>query len=183
MFTRPGAVLWIALATILCRGPAPAPADELRTSSVGVPIPRLAALQITGDMSGFLSLTGDGSAESAFDTGHVESSTNATELTLSTNDTWDLSVKRTGSWTSPSGYDKAESDLLIRIANTPTGTIQNGADEYLSPTTTDTQILSHGSAVSSNLVQIQTKVLLDWADDIPGVYDVSLMYTVVTHLP
>jgi hypothetical protein len=159
------------------------PADEIQTSSIGVPIPQLATLQISGDVSGLLSLAGDGSGESTFDAGAIESAADATELTLSTNDTWDLSVKRNGDWTSPAGYDKAESDLLIRIANSPTGTIQNGAEAYLSPATTDTEILSHGSAVADDVVQIQTKVLLDWTRDVPGVYDVSLTYTLVTHLP
>jgi len=181
MFTRSTAAFAVALVVAVC--PVTARADELQTSSLGVPIPRLATLQISGDVSGLLSLTGDGSGESVFDAGEIVSTISATELTLSTNDTWDLSVKRSGNWTSPSGYDKAESDLLVRIANSPTGTIQNNADEYLNPTTTDVQILSHGSAVSNNLVQIQTKVLLDWTKDIPGVYDVSLTYTLVTHLP
>ncbi len=181
MSTRAAATLGIALAAFLPA--ATAAPEEYRTSSLGVAVPRLATLQISGDVSGLLSLTSDGSGESTFDAGQVESATGATELTLNTNDTWDLSVKRSGVWTSPAGYDKAESDLLIRITNSPTGTIQNSADQYLSPGTTDTQILSHTGAVSDNLVQIQTKVLLDWANDVPGVYDVSLTYTLVTHLP
>lgn len=181
MSTRRRVAFGVVFVNLISAGTTPS--EELQTSSVGVVVPRLATLQVSGDVSGLLSLTGDGNGEAWFDAGAVESATDATELTLNTNDTWDLSVKRNGDWTSPSGYDKAESDLLIRIANSPTGTILNGADQYLSPTTTDTQILSHGSAVADNLVQIQTKVLLDWSRDIPGTYDVSLTYTLVTHLP
>ncbi len=146
-------------------------------------MPRLAAITIAGDVSGLLTLSVDGSGETSFDAGSVESASDATRVTLDTNDSWDLSVKRDGAWTDPTGYDKAENDLQIRITNTPTGTIDNGADSYITLTTSDTQILSHPSAVSSNQVDVQTKVLLDWTKDIPGTYSMSLTYTLVTHLP
>jgi len=183
MRQRSGTALAAALAVLAALRPGPAGSDQIQTSSLGVTVPRLATIQIAGDVTGLLSLTADGSGEASFDAGAVESAKDATVLTLNTNDTWDLSVARSGNWTSPAGYDKAESDLLVRIANTPTGTIQNGADAYLSPDVTDTQILAHPSAVTDNVVEIQTKVLLDWEKDIPGTYDVSLTYTLVTHLP
>lgn len=173
----------LAAAGIVVPPRGPARADQIGTSSVDVSIPRLATIQIAGDVSGLLSLNSDGKGESSFDVGAVESTASATTLLLSTNDTWDLSVSRSTDWTSPAGYDKAESDLLVRISNTPTGTILNGADSYLSPDVTDTQILSHPTAVVANLVAIQTKVLLDWEKDVPGTYDMSLTYTLVTHLP
>ncbi|MBU1698612.1 MAG: hypothetical protein KJ970_06990 [Candidatus Eisenbacteria bacterium] len=158
-------------------------AQEIQTTSLTVAVPRLSALNISGDVSGILTLSVDAAGESAFDAGFIESAADATTLTLSTNDTWDLNVKRNGEWSCPGAYDKAEDDLVIKITNTPTGTIQNGADSYITLSTTDTEILSHDSAVTDNAVDIQTKVLLDWTKDIPGSYSISLTYTLTTHLP
>lgn len=152
-------------------------------SSGSLRVPRLSDLAISGDISGLLTLAQDGSGESALDLVYVESGPDATVLTLNTNDQWDLSTKRAGDWSCPGSYDKLETDLYIRITNSPTGTIQNGADSYINLELADTQILSHGAAVSNNIVDIQTKVLLDWEKDIPGAYSITVTYTLVTHLP
>ena len=37
--------------------------------------------------------------------------------------------------------------------------------------------------VSDNQVDIQNKVLLDWTQDIPGAYSITLVYTMETHTP
>ncbi len=145
--------------------------------------PRLAQLTISGDVSGLLSLAQDGSGETAFESGSVESASDATLLTIDGNAAWDLSAKLAGIWTCPGSYDKAENDLRIRISNTPTGTIQNGADSYITLSTTDTEILNHTGAVSGNEAEIQTQVLLDWTQDIPGSYSITVTYTLVVHVP
>lgn len=146
-------------------------------------IPRLAQLVISGDVSGLLTLAQDGSAETAYDAGAVASAADATLLTIDGNDAWDLSAKLAGDWTCPGAYDKAETDLRIRITNSPTGTIQNGADSYITLSGTDTEILSHSGAVTGNEVDIQTQVLLDWAQDVPGAYSITVTYTLVVHVP
>lgn len=160
-----------------------ASAAERGTSLGTLSVPLLSVLSIAGDVSGLLTLTQDGSGETAFDVGNAESDPDATVLTLNTNDQWDLSAKLTSDWSCPGSYDKSETDLYVRITNSPTGTIQNNADSYINLQTLDTQILSHTEAVSNNIVNIQTKVLLDWQEDIPGAYSITLTYTLVTHLP
>ncbi|MBU1699739.1 MAG: hypothetical protein KJ970_19250 [Candidatus Eisenbacteria bacterium] len=171
--------LSIFLALSVC----PISAQEIQTTSLTVAVPRLSALTISGDVSGLLTLSVDATGETAFDAGFIESAADATMLTLSTNDTWDLNAKLNGEWSCPGAYDKPEDDLTIKITNTPTGTIQNGAGAYITLSATDTEILSHDSAVTGNEVDIQTKVLLDWTNDIPGSYSISLTYTLTTHLP
>lgn len=153
------------------------------TASLLIRIPRLAQLVINGDVSSLLTLPADGTAETSFDTGYVQSVSDATSLTLNTNDVWDLSARLGGTWTCPGTYDKAESDLLIRITNGPAGTIQNGASGFIGLTGVDLVILSHDAAVTDNQVDIQTRVLLDWEKDIPGSYSIDVTYTLVTHLP
>ncbi len=146
-------------------------------------MPRLAQLVIGGDVSALLTLTQDGSAETAYDAGSVASAADATLLTIDGNDAWDLSAKLAGDWSCPGAYDKAETDLRIRITNTPTGTIQNGADQYITLSGTDTEILSHDGAVAANEVDIQSQVLLDWTQDLPGAYSITVTYTLVVHVP
>jgi hypothetical protein len=162
-------------------GPAAAQPDA--ATSLVFRIPRLSQLIINGDTSALLTLTADGTGEAAFDAGGVESAADATSLTLSTNDSWDLSARLGGGWSCPGTYDKSENDLFVRIANTPIGTIQNGAAAYTNLTGADLTILSHASPVTDNVVQIQTRVLLDWTKDIPGSYAITVTYTLVTHVP
>jgi hypothetical protein len=154
---------------------------DTQNSTVGGTIPELCQIGISGDLSGLLTLTQDGSGETAYDAGSVQSTTNATVLTLDANKQWSLGVNYSGTgWTCPGTYDKAESDLQIRVTNTPTGTIQNGYAAYTSPTDTKVAMLDHTAGVSNNAVNIQTRVLLDWTKDIPGAYSITLVYTMET---
>jgi hypothetical protein len=161
----------------------PGRAQEAAASYVLVNVPRLSQLNISGDVSQLLTLIADGTGQSAYDNGGLVSAADATQLSLSTNDRWDLSARLGGLWSCPEGYTKAQSDLRIRISNTPTGTIENGASSFITLGSEDTQLLSHDQAVSDNLVNIQTQVLLDWTKDVPGAYAITVTYTVVTHLP
>lgn len=153
--------------------------DEYFVSTVAIQVPQLSTLTIAGDISGLLNLTPDGTGESAYDAGATETSSAATILTMTTNAAWELKAALSGTWTSPGTYNKDENDLLIRITNTPTGTIQNGASSYIPLSGIDLPILSHSSAVTAENVDIQTKVLLDWTQDIPGTYSLTVLYTLV----
>jgi hypothetical protein len=158
-------------------------ADESDTqnSVVGGTIPELCQIGIAGDVSGLMTLTQDGTGETSYDQGYVESTANAVVLTLDANKKWKLSVKYNGAgWTCPGTYDKAETDLTIKITNSPTGTIQNSADSYFSPGAADTEILNHTDGVSDNTVDFQNRVDLDWTQDIPGAYSITLVYTLET---
>jgi hypothetical protein len=146
-------------------------------------MPRMALLTIGGDVSGLLTLTPDGGGESAYEQGHASSADDATVLTINVTEAWDLTARLAGDWSCPPGYDKDEDDLKIRISNSPTGTIQNGADDFISLDTSDTSILSDDSGGGPNAVDIQTKVLLDWTRDVPGSYSITVTYTLLGHLP
>jgi hypothetical protein len=180
--TRMRSVGWACIALFLAAGAVRA-ADESDTqnSTVGGTIPELCQIGIAGDLSGLLTLTQDGTGETSYDAGYVESAASATVLTLDANKSWSLGVNYSGAgWSCPGTYDKAETDLLIRITNSPTGTIQNGYSAYTSPTAVKTAALSHTSGVSNNTVNIQTRVLLAWTQDIPGAYSITLVYTMET---
>jgi hypothetical protein len=158
-------------------------AEVLGRSTLFYNVPRLAQLQIAGDISDLLTLTADGGAESAYESGHVDSNADATVLTLNTTEAWDLSARLTGDWVCPGGYDKDEGDLRIQITNAPGGTIQNGADAYVALSGVDLMLLSDDAGASGNVVEIQTQILLDWSADVPGGYSIGVTYTLVGHVP
>lgn len=173
----------ISLSALLLLAPSSPRAEILRATSLVLEVPRLSALSMRGDVSGLLTLAVDASAETAYDQGYVQSDPNATILSISTNDAWDLSARISADWTCPGSYDKNESDLFIRISNRPTGTIKNGADSYINLSAGDLTILMHPSPVTNQPVEIQTRVALAWTKDIPGSYSIPVTYTLVTHIP
>ncbi|MBN1825045.1 MAG: hypothetical protein JW958_02185 [Candidatus Eisenbacteria bacterium] len=178
----PRCLPYLLLAAAFAAGALSARGEETQASIGRMLVPMLSQLTLMGDMSDLLTLTADGVGESAYDAGQVESAADATVLTINANAPWDLSVKLAGDWTCPGAYDKDEDDLAIRITNTPTGTIQNGAGSYIDLDGSDTQILSHTEGVADNAVHVQTRVLLDWAGDIPGTYGITITYTLVAHV-
>jgi hypothetical protein len=154
---------------------------DTRNSAVGGTIPELCQIGISGNLSGLLTLTQDGTGETAYDAGYVESAADATILTLDANKKWSLGVNFSGvGWSCPGSYDKDEADLLIQITSKDTGSIQNSYGSYQSPTDTKTAILNHTAGVSNDIVNIQTRVVLDWTQDIPGAYSITLVYTMET---
>ena len=177
----------LVLATLALLGSTAAmAADDVDTqsSAVGGTIPELCQIGISGNLAALLTLTQDGTGETAYDAGFVASTANATILTLDANKKWALGVNYSGTgWSCPGAYDKDETDLLVQITNTPTGTIQNGFAAYTPPTDTKVTMLDHTAGVSNNAVNIQTKVLLDWTKDIPGAYSITLVYTMETVSP
>ena len=161
----------------------PAQGEVLARSTLFYQIPLLAQLQISGDVSQLLTLSAGAGGESAYETGHIDSDPSATVLTLNTTESWDLSARLSGDWTCPPGYDKNEGDLRIRISNLPDGTIQNGADSFVTLDAVDRMLLSGDAGTSDNVVDIQTQVLLDWSADVPGGYSIAVTYTLVGHIP
>ena len=157
--------------------------QDTATSEVAGTIPELCQLVVSGvGTATLLTLVQDGSGESAYDAGFVESAANAIILTVDANKNWQLGAKR-NSWTCPGTYDKAEDDLTIKISNSPTGTIQNSFDSYHTLTPSNVVMLSHTAGVSDNAVNMQVKVLLDWTQDIPGAYTITITWTMETMTP
>lgn len=167
---------------LLLLSPSLARADEIRTTCLVFTMPRLSQLVLAGDVSGLLTLSADAS-ETAYDAGYVQSTIFATRLTLSTNAGWDLSARLSGTWSCPGNYDKNENDLFIRIANTPEGQIVNGSSAFINLSTTDLILLQGPNSLRSSVVDVQTRVLLDWTKDVPGAYSIPITYTLVTHVP
>lgn len=174
--------MFALVAVLLMAAPAWAAEDvDTANATIGGTIPELCQIGITNTgLTTLLTVTQDGTGETSYDAGFVESAADASVLTLDANKQWSLGVNYSGVWTCPGAYNKAETDLLIKISNTPTGTILNSYSTYQSPGATKTAILSHTAGVSNNAVNIQTKVLLDWTTDIPGAYSITLVYTMET---
>lgn len=171
-------LLALFVATVFVAMPALAADDvDTATSDVGGTIPELAQIAVGGTgTAALLTLTQDGTGETAYDAGFVASAADAIQLTLDSNKQWQLGAL-IGTWTDPAGYDKAETDLGIQITNTPTGTIQNSADSYITLAAANTVILDHTAGVSDNQVDLQARVLLDWTQDIPGTYAITITWT------
>lgn len=170
--------LAILVAVAFAAMPAGAADDvDTATSDVGGTIPELAQIVVGGTgTASLLTLTQDGTGETAYDAGFAASAADAIQLTLDANKQWQLGAA-INTWTDPAGYDKAETDLEIQITNTPTGTVQNGADSYISLAAANTVLLDHTAGVSDNQVDIQARVLLDWTQDIPGTYAITITWT------
>lgn len=179
----PGRAFVRAAALSFLLAPGSTSAEVLARSTLFYEIPLLAQLQISGDVSQLLTFSADGGAESAYETGHIDSDPAATVLTLNTTEAWDLSARLGGDWTCPGGYDKSEEDLRIRISNVPSGTIQNGADSFVTLDNVDLMLISDDAGTSDNAVDVQTQVLLDWSADVPGTYSIGVTYTLVGHVP
>lgn len=170
--------LAIVLATAL---PAVAVDDvDTDTSTIGGTIPELAQLVVGGaGAAALLTLAQDGAGETAYDAGGIASAADAIQLTVDANKQWQLGAL-VGVWTDPVGYNKAEADMEIQITNSPTGTIQGGAATYVGLSTSNLVILDHTAGVSDNQVDIQANVVLDWTQDIPGVYSIVITWQMET---
>jgi hypothetical protein len=175
-------MLAVAVATVAGTAFA-ADENDTQNSTVGGTIPELCQIGIVSGVNALLTLAQDGSGETAYDAGWVQSAAAATVLTLDANKNWQLGVHYSAPWSCPGTYDKDEADLKILISNVPTGTIQGGFAALTSPTDTKVVMLDHPTGVSNNTVNIQTRVLLDWTKDIPGAYSITLVYTMETVTP
>ena len=108
-------------------------------------------------------------------------------------------------WTLPAAYDVSngaknadgsDSDFLIQVSGisvgtTPGGTggltVANSHDSYQAATTGGAVILTGGSTTSGSAHGVETaqftldgKVMLDWATDIPGAYELSITLTIAS---
>jgi hypothetical protein len=179
---RTASIAMLAAAAILVVALPALAADESDTqnTTIGGTIPELCQIGISGNLAALLTLTQDGTGEPAYDAGYIESGVAGTVLTLDANKKWQLGVNYDDVWTCPNGYNKAETDLLIKITSAGTGTIENGFGVLKSPIDTKVVMLDHTAGVSNDEVDIQTRVNLDWTKDIPGVYSITLVYTMET---
>jgi hypothetical protein len=166
------------LAAVVAASPVFAVDTDTESSVVGGTIPELCQLRIAGTVADLLTLTQDGSGEAAYDAGFINSATNATVLTIDSNAPWVLSVTATA-WAANGAYTKPLTDLLLHITNAQIGTDPGGyVDDFVSPPAAlDPMLTDAAVGVSNRAVYIQTRVLLNWADDIPGVYSTTLVYT------
>lgn len=175
-------ILFTAVASLLIAMPAWA-ADDVDevTSVVGGTIPELCQIILSGTgNAALMTVTQDGTGEPAYDAGYIESAADAVILTLDANMAWQLGCNYQAAWTDPAGYDKAEADLEVKITAKDTGTYANSFDSYQAVPAAKTAMLTHTAGVSNNVVNIQTRVLLDWTKDIPGVYSITVVYTMET---
>ena len=177
------------LAAVVAASPVFAlPADyEIENVVVGGTIQPMTQLLISGagNLATMLNLNHDAEGEAAYDAGFITSALNATVLTIDSNTAWKLTVMQAGAgWADLSIYAKDNDDLLIKITNGPTGTDANGFKAAFRPVKllagVETMLTDAANGVSNDIVHIQTKVMLDWVDDIPGLYSTTLVYTLAT---
>lgn len=183
---RPALML---IAALVAASPVFGQVTDEESSVVGGEIHELCQLRITGTVADLLNFGPDGEGEAAYDAGFITSSITATTLTIDANTAWDLTVNRGGGWTVVGGYTKDAGDLLIRITNTPpNGTIAHGYGSVLfkSPPNLagdESMLADDADGVSNEVVHIQTKVKLDWTKDKPGVYSITVVYTLAAEVP
>jgi len=181
----------LLIAALVAASPVFAQDTDTENSIVGGTIPQLCQLRIAGTTANLLNLNQDGDGEAAYDAGFINSAATATVLTVDANTAWDLTVNYAGTgWAETAGitpYTKANTDLLIKITNNPAGTDVNGYKAGFksppAPAGPESMLADAAVGASNRAVHIQTKVLLDWTKDIPGIYTTTLVYTVVTSLP
>jgi hypothetical protein len=174
----------LLIAAIVAASPAFAVDTDTENSVVGGTIPELCQLRIAGTVADLLTLTQDGSGEAAYDAGFINSAANATVLTIDANTAWVLSVTATA-WAANGAYTKPLTDLLLHITNAQAGTDPGGyvAGFVSPPAATDPMLTDAAAGVSNREVRIQTRVALSWADDIPGIYSTTLVYTLAATIP
>ncbi|MBU1146921.1 MAG: hypothetical protein KKD11_01055 [Candidatus Omnitrophica bacterium] len=149
--------------------------SENQASQVALTIPAGAYLNIIDD-SVFKSLGEDGSAEQAFDAGYVEFDAGKPTLFVSSNTGLMLFVKSSG-FTGP--YPKATADLMLKDAGSQH--VNGMFRQYRSLSAQEQRITRHYSeGVKNEEHPCQYKILLDYAKDIPGTYEATVIFTLST---
>lgn len=139
-------------------------ADETEHTTVGVTVPTLFSLVLSTPSFSFSDI-----GVSEMNTGYVEA-IDALTITLSSNVAWTLSVKTydENMGTSTNGsYVKPLNDFLWR----------KDGGSYAAITNNDVEVTSDENYAHDNEVTLDYKMLLDWAEDAPGEYGLTVTVT------
>ncbi|SMC63714.1 hypothetical protein SAMN02746065_10671 [Desulfocicer vacuolatum DSM 3385] len=180
--------LYKFLSTLLVMGGVPmiAWADETDIDDfqyVGGTIPIIRIVEVSG--SGYANFFSSITAED-YAVGYKETNNGATTLTVTANTEWKVLVKN-DSFTPIEGYVKPASDLHLKIKNKTVVNEGEGDGGTLSdvftnfaPLSETAQVLWSNTSTGDNrcTADIDFKVLLNAAKDIPGIYTTTVTYTV-----
>ncbi len=172
---------------------------DTQTSTVTLTIDATCQLGIGGTVNPSEAISQDGNSETSYDAGYYTFSGKPV-LNVDSNKNWKLTAKMSA-WSLPDGYAdgnkldvSASSDLLLFVAggDKPTnikgfvGTTQTAAPKTSSAvpgkllSSADQVIASDVRGESNGAYTCTYSVLLDWINDIPGVYSTVVTYTLVT---
>lgn len=150
---------------------------------VGGTIPIIRIIEVSG--SGYANFFSTITAED-YAVGFKATDEGATTLTVTANTEWKVLVKNT-SFTPIEGYVKPAADLHLKIKNKTVVHEGEGDGGSLSEAFTDfaplsetPQVLWSNTSTGDNgcTADIDFKVLLNAAEDIPGIYTTTVTYTV-----
>lgn len=148
---------------------------DSQVSTVILDIPATCQLLIS-NADASKSLTADGSSEDAFVAGFVEFDLGNPTLQVSANKSWQMSVKSSG-FSLNGTYQKPIGDLMLKDAGPH---VAGGFNDYVPLSLTSQVLAQHTSGISSESHPMQYKILLDWTQDIPGIYQATVTYTLTT---
>lgn len=148
--------------------------SDTQISIVALTIPPVSRLAIS-QPNASMTLSHDGTAESAFESGFVEFSAGNPTLKVSSNKNWKLFVRSSG-FSANGSYTKDIGDLQIKDTASDHVTMAT----YTSLSGQNQEIALHTSGVKNEDHPCQYRILLDWAHDIPGTYESTVTYTLTT---
>jgi len=154
-------------------------ADEDETAGVTMNIPSICKLVITSSDQ-IIDLSQDASGEAAYEAGYFDGAGNKPGLVVYSNTNWKLSVKVGSDWSIVDTYKKDTADLKLKV--TSESGRQTGFLDFSALSLTDQEIATHGGGVGAEIYDCQYRILLDWAEDIPGSYTIILTYTLSTQV-
>ena len=150
---------------------------EEKPNDISLDIPSLLRLKIE---NAFPTINlADGAAGAAYyDQGYVEGASSFPTFYLYSNTSWSLKVKVSGDWNIVNGYKKPTSDLQLKIDSSYSS--QTNFQKFISLSVVDQEIASSYNGVAGEIYEGQYRILLDWIKDIPGSYNITVIYTLST---
>jgi len=140
-------------------------------------IPSMSKLSIQ-DADQVINLLQGASGEDAYEAGYIDADPAKPKLIVDANSSWKLSVSAIMEWELVGSYQKASSDLLLKVNSTAGH--QTGFGSYAPISLIDQEIASSSSGADNENYGCNYRILLDWQKDIPGVYVIILTYTLST---
>lgn len=151
-------------------------AAETKTTNVSLDITALARAKITNPNQS-INLSGTAGVD-AFDQGFVVGAQRTPKLEVSCNTNWNLTAKVASDWNMVGSYQKATSDLRLRVNSSYAH--QNGFATYMPLSLTEQEIATHIRGANREDYRGRYRILLDWEKDVPGTYSIMIVYTLTT---
>jgi len=152
-------------------------AATTNTGEFALDIPSISKLSIQ-DADQVINLIQGASGEAAYEAGYVEAEPAKPKLVVDANANWKLSVSAMMEWDLVGNYQKAVSDLLLKVSSTAGH--QTGFGSFAPISLLDQEIASSASGADNENYNCIYRILLNWQKDIPGVYVIILTYTLST---